>query len=188
MGVGGQAAGVTRRRAVFLDRDGVLNRAVVRGGKPYPPASAAEVEIVPGAAEALRQLKDAGFVLIVVSNQPDVARGTASRNDVERINAHLAERLPIDRFIMCYHDSGDGCDCRKPRPGMLLAGGREFGVDMAASFMVGDRWRDVEAGIAAGCRTVFIDYGYDEKRPEACDFRVSSTPEAAKAILTGRGT
>jgi D-glycero-D-manno-heptose 1,7-bisphosphate phosphatase len=176
---------VTKRRAVFLDRDGVLNRAVVRDGKPYPPANAAEVEILPGVAEALKQLKEAGFVLIVVSNQPDVARGTASRRDVERINAYLAERLPIDRFIMCYHDSGEGCDCRKPRPGMLLAGAREFDVDLGASFMVGDRWRDVEAGIAAGCKTVFIDYGYDEKRPEGYEFRVSSTAQAAKAVLTG---
>ncbi|MGZ5065720.1 MAG: D-glycero-alpha-D-manno-heptose-1,7-bisphosphate 7-phosphatase [Usitatibacter sp.] len=178
---------MTARRAVFLDRDGVLNRAVLRGGKPYPPASADETEIVPGAADALARLKEAGYFLIVVSNQPDVARGTATRAQVEAINARLAQDLPIDRFIMCYHDSVDGCDCRKPRPGMLLAGAREFGIDLASSFMVGDRWRDVEAGAAAGCRTVFIDHGYDEKRPESCDYRVSSTSEAASAILDGKG-
>lgn len=172
-----------QRRAVFLDRDGVLNRAVVREGRPYPPASVAEVEILPGVIEALRGLKEAGFVLIVVSNQPDVARGTIPQVTVEAINAHLAEHLPLDRFVTCYHDSGDGCDCRKPRPGMLLAGAREFDVDLAESFIVGDRWRDVEAGIAAGCKTIFIDYGYDEKHPETYDYRVFSTQEAAMTIL-----
>ncbi len=172
-----------QRRAVFLDRDGVLNRAVVREGRPYPPASVAEVEILPGVVEALRELKEAGFVLIVVSNQPDVARGTIPMETVEAINAYLAERLPLDHFIMCYHDSSDGCDCRKPRPGMLLAGAREFGVDLTSSFMVGDRWRDVEAGITAGCKTIFIDYGYDEKNPKTCDYRVLSAHEAFMAIL-----
>ncbi len=174
----------TKRRAVFLDRDGVLNRAVVREGKPYPPANIDEMEILPGVPDAIKQLKAAGFVLIVVSNQPDVARGTAPRESVEAIHAYLAERLPIDRFIMCYHDSGDNCDCRKPRPGMLLTGGREFGVDLSASFMVGDRWRDVEAGASAGCRTFFIDYAYDEKQPLSSDFRVSSLQEAASIIVS----
>ena len=173
-----------QRRAVFLDRDGVLNRAVVRKGRPYPPASVDEVEILPGVVEALRGLKEAGFVLIVVSNQPDVARGKTPQATVDAINAYLAERLPIDRFITCYHDSGDGCDCRKPRPGMLQEGGREFGVDLVASFMVGDRWRDVEAGASAGCRTFFIDYGYDEKLPLSSDYRVFSLKEAALIIIS----
>ena len=172
-----------KRRAIFLDRDGVLNRAVVRKGKPYPPDSVAEVEILPGVVDALQCLKEAGFLLIVVSNQPDVARGTTPKATVEAINAHLAERLPIDRFIMCYHDSSDGCDCRKPSAGMLFSGAREFDIDLSSSYMVGDRWRDVEAGIVAGCKTIFIDYGYDEKRPQSFDFRVSSMQEAAITIL-----
>lgn len=185
MGSGSQVRAVAsrKRRAVFLDRDGVLNRAVVREGKPYPPATVAEVEILPGVVEALRRLKEAGFFLIVVSNQPDVARGTTRQETVEAINAFLAEYLPVDRFIMCYHDSSAGCDCRKPRPGMLLTGAREFGVDLSSSFMVGDRWRDVEAGIAAGCKTIFIDYGYDEIHPQAYDYRVLSTQEAVMTIL-----
>jgi transaldolase len=173
-----------KRRAVFIDRDGVLNRAVVREGKPFPPSSVADVEIVSGVVESMRALKNAGFVLIVVSNQPDVARGTTTQATVEAINAYLAEQLPIDRFIMCYHDSSDGCSCRKPRPGMLLAGAREFDIDMSASFMVGDRWRDIEAGAAGGCKTIYIDYGYDEKRPQTYDYRVFSTYEAFSTILT----
>ena len=173
-----------KRRAIFLDRDGVINRAVVREGKPYPPASIDEVEILPGVPDAIQQLKEAGFVLIVVSNQPDVARRTTSRESVEAINAYLAERLSIDRFIMCYHDGGDNCDCRKPRPGMLLTGAREFDVDLGVSFMVGDRWRDVDAGASAGCRTFFIDHGYDEKQPLMSDYRVTSLQEAALIIIT----
>jgi len=174
-----------KRRAVFLDRDGVLNRAMVREGKPYPPSNVCEVEILPGTIEALQRLKNAGFMLIVVSNQPDVARGTTSRETVEAINAYLASRLPVDRFTMCYHDSGDDCDCRKPRPGMLLSGAREFDVDLASSYMVGDRWRDVEAGIAAGCKTLFIDYGYDEQQPKSSTVKVASLHEAALIILSG---
>jgi D-glycero-D-manno-heptose 1,7-bisphosphate phosphatase len=170
------------RRAVFLDRDGVINRAVVREGKPYPPASVGEVEILPGVSKALAQLKAAGFVLVVVSNQPDVARGTMPRKTVEAINAELAGKLPLDDFRMCYHDGNDGCDCRKPQPGMLLAAAREFGISLCDSFMVGDRWRDVEAGRRAGCKTLFIDYGYDEQQPKACDYRVKSLLEAGEII------
>lgn len=174
---------MTHRRAVFLDRDGVLNQAEVREGKPYPPASVTEVKILPGVVEALQCLKEAGFVLIVVSNQPDMARGTAQQISIEAINAYLAECLPIDRFIMCYHDESDGCDCRKPRPGMLFTGAQEFNVDLARSFMVGDRWRDMEAGQQAGCKTFFVDHGYTEKQPMFFDFHVSSLEEAAQIIL-----
>ena len=170
--------------AVFLDRDGVLNRALVRDGLPYPPRDMAEVEILPGVSEALLALKAAGFILITVSNQPDVARGTLRRDTVDSINAYLAERMPMDRFIMCYHDSGDGCACRKPKPGMLHEGAFEFNVDLSRSYMVGDRWRDVEAGKNAGCKTIFIDYGYDERQPESYDFVAGSLLEAAQIILS----
>jgi D-glycero-D-manno-heptose 1,7-bisphosphate phosphatase len=172
-------------RAVFLDRDGVLNRALVREGRPYPPTSIDELEILPGVERALAALSAAGFRLIVVSNQPDVARGTTSREAVEAINRRLAAVLPIDRFIVCYHDSGDGCACRKPRPGMLHAGAKALGVDLAASYMVGDRWRDVEAGEAAGCRTIVIHHGYAERQPSRYDARVASLEEAAQLILEG---
>ena len=110
------------KRAVFLDRDGVLNRAVVREGKPYPPANVGEMEILPGVQESLEALRAAGFLLIVVTNQPDVARGTATRAAVEAINAALGEALPIDEFRTCFHDSGFGCDCRKPKPRRIAGG------------------------------------------------------------------
>jgi D-glycero-D-manno-heptose 1,7-bisphosphate phosphatase len=176
-------------RAVFLDRDGVINAAVVRKGKPYPPASLDELELLPGVPEALERLRAAGFRLIVVTNQPDVARGTTARTTVEAIHRGLqqgeGERPPlcIDRFQVCYHDDPDGCACRKPAPGMLLAAAREEGIDLAASFMVGDRWRDIEAGRRAGCTTLFIDYGYDEAERSAPDARFRSLAEAADWIL-----
>ncbi|ESS71611.1 D,D-heptose 1,7-bisphosphate phosphatase [Methyloglobulus morosus KoM1] len=173
-----------KARAIFLDRDGVLNRALVREGKPYPPRDLAEIEILPKVPEALLALKEAGFILITVSNQPDVARGTLRRDTVDSINAYLGERMAMDRFIMCYHDSSDECPCRKPKPGMLLEGALEFNIDLSRSYMIGDRWRDVEAGKNAGCKTVFIDYGYDERQPESCDFVTRSLFEAAQIILS----
>ena len=172
-----------KRKAVFLDRDGVLNRVIVTEGKPYPPASVDELEILPGVSEALQLLKAAGYVLIVVSNQPDVKRGITSKKIVEEINNYLAKSMPIDRFIICYHDSSDDCDCRKPRPGMLYAAEQEFDLDLALSYMVGDRWRDMEAGTLAGCKTIFIDYGYAEKQPASFDYRVGSLQEAVEIIL-----
>jgi D-glycero-D-manno-heptose 1,7-bisphosphate phosphatase len=171
------------RRAVFLDRDGVINRAIVRDGLPYPPANAAAMEVLPGVPEALAALKAHGFALLVVTNQPDVARGTTSRAVVDEMHRVLAETLPIDHFYACYHDSADGCACRKPHPGMLLDGARDFGIDLSRSYMVGDRWRDCDAGLAAGCQTVFIDYGYRERQPDNPNFRASSLADAARIIL-----
>jgi D-glycero-D-manno-heptose 1,7-bisphosphate phosphatase len=171
------------RQAVFLDRDGVINQAEVRDGKPYPPANLSRMVVLPGATQAMHSLHKAGWMLIVVTNQPDVARGTTSLAEVEAINHHLQRILPIDEFRTCYHDSGDGCDCRKPMPGALLAAGRDHGIDMARSYMVGDRWRDIEAGQRAGCKALFIDYGYAEKQPESCDYKVQSLSEAAEIIL-----
>src|SRR5262249_50988661 len=147
------------------DRDGVLNEAVVREGKPYPPASAAEMRIAEGAAAALAQLAACGFRLIVVTNQPDVARGATARGTVEEIHSALTKTLPIDAFYTCYHQDSDGCNCRKPLPGLLLTAAAEHGIDVTASYMVGDRWRDIDAGAAAGCRTVWIDHGYRERSP-----------------------
>jgi len=180
------------RHAVFLDRDGVINRAFVREGKPYPPANLSELEILPGVAEALTRLRVAGYLLIVVTNQPDVARGTTPRPTVDAIHAALLTRLPLDTVLTCFHDDADRCDCRKPRPGLLYEARDSFDIELSRSFMVGDRWRDIEAGANAGCRTVFIDYHYDEPHGSGrLDFVCASLDEAATWILTpteARGT
>ena len=167
------------RRAVFLDRDGVLNEAVIRDGKPYPPDGVGEVELTGGAAESLQALKRRGFLLLVVTNQPDVARGKQTREAVEEIHRYMAERLPVDGFRICYHDDRDDCACRKPKPGLLTAAAADLDIDLEASYMIGDRWRDVDAGAAAGCRTVWIDACYQERGPaRPPDARVANLREA----------
>jgi D-glycero-D-manno-heptose 1,7-bisphosphate phosphatase len=175
------------KRAVFLDRDGVINRAVVQDGKPFPPRSVAELEVLPDAKDALLRLRDAGYMLIVVTNQPDVARGTQTQSQVEEINARLATELAIDEFMVCYHDDAAGCACRKPSPGGLLEAAERHQVDLTNSFIVGDRWRDVEAGQRAGCTPFFIDYGYSEREPQQPFLRVRSLAEAAEQIVTDSG-
>jgi D-glycero-D-manno-heptose 1,7-bisphosphate phosphatase len=175
--------GIGEVKAVFLDRDGVINRAVVREGRPYPPASAAELEIVPGAREGLESLKALGFLLVVVTNQPDVARGARTIAQVDEIHAALRVALPLDDVLVCPHDDRDGCACRKPRPGLLLEAAARHGIAMEASWMIGDRWRDIDAGAAAGCRTILIDAEYRERGPAAePDARVHSLAEAVEWI------
>jgi len=171
------------KRAVFLDRDGVLNRSTVREGRPYAPTSLEEFELLPGVTEAVRSLRDAGFLLIVVTNQPDVATGALSRQILEQIHQKLRFLLPIDDIKVCRHVDKDECPCRKPRPGMLLEAAQAWSIDLNRSFMVGDRWRDVSAGKAAGCKTIFVDYGYAEKQIDSPDFVVTSLPDAVKIIL-----
>jgi D-glycero-D-manno-heptose 1,7-bisphosphate phosphatase len=172
------------RRAVFLDRDGVINRPRVKDGKPFPPANTEELEIIPDAFTALPDLKQHGFLLIVVTNQPDVSRGTQQRGVVEQINLALASALPLDQLLVCYHSEEDKCDCRKPLPGLLVRAAREYQIDLHRSFMVGDRWRDIDAGHNAGCQTVLIDYAYKERRPARAATRtVKSLREAADWII-----
>ena len=178
-----ETQGPAARRAVFLDRDGVLNRANVVDGKPLPPASVDELELLPGVEQACRQLHEAGLLLIVVTNQPDVARGTQTMATVEALNRELSSRLPLDEVRVCPHDDADRCQCRKPAPGLLLDAARDWGIDLENSVMVGDRWRDVEAGRRAGCKTVFIDSGYSERPPEAPDLTVRGLGEAVPWIL-----
>jgi D-glycero-D-manno-heptose 1,7-bisphosphate phosphatase len=175
-----------QRRAVFLDRDGVINQSRVINGKPYPPVDVTTMEIIPGVAKALQSLANEGFLLIVITNQPDVAKGITSKATVEAINAYLARCLPIDDIRTCFHDNQDGCDCRKPAPGALLAAAKQHDIDLPRSYMIGDRWSDVEAGQRAGCQTFFIDYGYDERQPLTMDYAVRSLLEAAEIILSQR--
>jgi D-glycero-D-manno-heptose 1,7-bisphosphate phosphatase len=173
-----------RRRAVFLDRDGVLNQVVVRNGKPCPPDDVEHLELFADVPGALADLSAAGFLLICVTNQPDVVRGTQSREVVEAINASLLETLPLTELLTCYHDDADNCACRKPKPGLLLEGAEHHGIDLLESFMVGDRWRDVEAGHRAGCRTIWLDRHYAEALTIPPDRTAQSLAEATEWILS----
>lgn len=171
-------------KAVFLDRDGVLNRATIREGRPYPPASLEQLELLPGVNQACAALREAGYWLVMITNQPDIARGTQTRDAVDRINDTLRRELHLDDVRVCPHDGRDRCNCRKPEPGMILAAAGAWSIDLARSFLVGDRWRDVEAGRRAGVRTIFIDYRYQEKQPCTPDHAVQSLTEAAEWILS----
>jgi transaldolase len=172
-------------RAVFLDRDGVLVAPEMRNGRGYAPRSLAAFRIYPDAAESLARLKAAGYLLVVVTNQPDIGNGLVSADVVDEMHRLLAQALPIDRIEMCPHSQSEGCDCRKPKPGMLINAARHYGIDLAASVMVGDRFSDMEAGRAAGCRTVFMDLDdVSEVKPMPADFAARSIAEAADVILS----
>jgi D-glycero-D-manno-heptose 1,7-bisphosphate phosphatase len=174
------------RPAVFLDRDGVLNEVVLDGGIPKPPPSLAELRLLPGVVEACERLRDLGFVLVVVTNQPDIARGKQEASEVDRMHDFLRERLPLDEIVVCPHDDIDDCRCRKPRPGMVLDAADRHGLDLAASFLVGDRWRDIEAAHNAGVRAIYLDRGYSERKPTDPDLTVASLPAAIPYLESAR--
>ena len=172
------------RRAVFLDRDGVLIRPIIRDGKPYSAVGPEDVHIIEGVPEACAELSGFGFLLIMVTNQPDIARGKVSREFVDETNAALAKALGLDGVELCPHDNADECACRKPKPGLMIQAADRLGIDLASSVMVGDRWRDIEAGRRAGCRTVFVDYGYDEALEEQPD-HIAASLSAAVGWIRG---
>jgi D-glycero-D-manno-heptose 1,7-bisphosphate phosphatase len=170
-------------RAVFLDRDGVLTIPEFRNGRSFAPRRLADFRLYDDAALATRRMKEAGFRLVVVTNQPDVGHGHIPLEVVEEMHRRLALALPVDAIEACYHRQDEGCDCRKPKSGMLRRAARHLGIDCRQSFMIGDRASDVEAGRNAGCRTIFIDRGYIEENPGPADFIVESLAEATSIIL-----
>ena len=171
------------KKAVFLDRDGVINRSKLVDGVAKPPATLAEVEILDGVIDAIKTLKVHNFIPIVVTNQPDVARGLTSQSQVDAINTYIGLITNIEHFYTCFHDDSDMCDCRKPAPGLINRAATELNLDVPNSYLVGDRWRDIAAGQVAGCQSFFIDYSYPEKRPEMPFTRVSSLLEAARIMI-----
>jgi D-glycero-D-manno-heptose 1,7-bisphosphate phosphatase len=170
-------------KAVFFDRDGVLVRSVVRAGKPYAPTTLSDFEVLTEAPAAVVQLRALGFLAIAVTNQPDLATGKLGKHELDAMHAILNNRMPLDDILVCPHVDADQCSCRKPKPGLLIDGARRYQLDLAACFMIGDRWRDVEAGRAAGCRTIFIDRAYDEKLTVYPDHVVLDVAEAAELIV-----
>jgi D-glycero-D-manno-heptose 1,7-bisphosphate phosphatase len=176
-----------RRPAVFLDRDGVINRVAVRNGIPYPPSHVEAFELYDGVSNGCARLKAANFLLVVITNQPDVGRGTQSREAVEAMNLKMQSTLPLlDRIEICYHAGeryGQPCDCRKPRPGLILRAVAELNIDLKRSYVIGDRWRDVDCARAAGCRAILIQRDYKESLREAPDFTVANFNEAVTTVL-----
>jgi D-glycero-D-manno-heptose 1,7-bisphosphate phosphatase len=172
------------KKAIFLDRDGVLNDAIIKNGKPYPPSSLEELRISIDAKQALTMLKSAGFLLIGATNQPDVAKGKTPKSLIEMINAQLMAELPLDEIRVCFHEDKDQCDCRKPLPGLLTKAAQHHGINLSNSVMIGDRWRDIEAGQHAGCKTIWIKQSYQEKQPENYDYAATTLLDAANWIIS----
>jgi len=158
------------KKAIFLDRDGVLNEAFIKEGLPTSPKTFEELKILPDVKEAIIRLKKLNFICLVVTNQPDVARGKINKKTVIKINNFLKNEIELDDFFVCYHDDIDNCNCRKPKPGLLLEASKKWNVDFKKSFMIGDRWRDIQSGEKAGCKTIYLDYNYREKKPKSPDF------------------
>ena len=154
------------KKGVFLDRDGVVNRAILVNGLPKSPRSVDEIEILEGVVEAVKVIKTLKLIPIVITNQPDVARNITSQNQINQINSQIGSVTGIEHFYTCFHDDSNKCNCRKPAPGLIYQAANDLSLDAQKSYLVGDRWRDISAGQDAGCKTFFIDYGYPEKKPE----------------------
>jgi len=180
------------RRAVFLDRDGVLNRPLIKDGRPYPPTRVDDFELYPDVVEGCARLQAKGFLLIVATNQPDVGRGIQNVEAVEAIHRKMLAALPqISRVEVCWHAGSkwaDPCTCRKPQPGMLRRAAEALHIDLSRSFLIGDRWRDIDCARAVGCRAVFIDRGYMEPLRGAPDWTVKTFTEAVEAVLGHSGS
>lgn len=171
------------RPAVFLDRDGVLNEAFVENGVPVPPRTMADFRLLPGVVEACRSFADAGLALVVVTNQPDISRGTLRQSDLDAFHEQLRAWLPIDAIMVCPHDNAEGCPCRKPRPGMILEAARRLDLDLNRSVGVGDRWRDIDAARRAGVLSVYIEWNHGERLHDPADATFGSLIEARDHIL-----
>lgn len=170
------------KKAIFLDRDGVLNQLIIREGKAQAPYTLEEFSLYPGVVEALKIIKEAGYLAIVVTNQPDVARGWVKKESVELVNNKILELLPIDDIKICFHINSDNCECRKPMPGMLLEAAREWEIDLNHSFMIGDRYGDISAGVRAGCKTILIGIGDGQGEHPSPDYKAELLIDAVKFI------
>lgn len=169
------------RKAVFLDRDGVINRVIMRDGKPCSPRNVQEFEWEDGIADGIKRLKEEGLIVIVVTNQPDISRRKMHADTLDAMTKRVYSDIPVDDVWLCPHDDIDDCDCRKPKAGLLLEAAKMWGIDCTRSFMIGDSWRDTEAGNSAGCITILLDREYNQEVD--CDYRVGNLNEAIELII-----
>ena len=171
------------KSAVFFDRDGVINKVILRYGQPFSARHFDEFELVEGVREVLQAFRKEGFINIIVTNQPDIARGLMKKEELEKMHVLIREELPVDVILVCPHDDNDNCNCRKPKPGLLLKAAKERNIDLHSSFVIGDQWKDMEAGKNVNCSTILIDYPYNKE--VKADFRVKDLSSAEEIILKG---
>lgn len=169
---------IVKKRAAFLDRDGVINKSILENGLPKPPSNINDIIILDGVIESIEILFKNNFVPIVITNQPDVARGNNLITEINLINTRISELTKIQHFYSCFHDDLDKCNCRKPKPGMILQAANELDIDVSKSFLVGDRWKDIEAGQKMSISSYFIDYEYPELKPKMPFTKVCSLLDA----------
>lgn len=167
--------------AVFLDRDGVVNKVLIVDGKVYSPRALEYFHWEIGIQDAIRKLKDMRFMVIVVTNQPDIARGNMSQYSLDAMTNKIYSTLSVDAVLVCPHDDRDECTCRKPKAGMILEAIKKWDIDCQSSFVIGDSWKDMVAGQAAGCTTILLDRFYNQETE--CDHKVGSLEEAANLII-----
>jgi D-glycero-D-manno-heptose 1,7-bisphosphate phosphatase len=179
----GRMIDVEAKKAIFMDRDGVINKVLLNNGHPFSPRKLDEFELLPNVKEVLNSFKEMGFINIIVTNQPDIARGLMKIEELNSMHTLIKKRLPIDDIYVCTHDDSDNCSCRKPKPGMLLDAAKKWGIDLNRSFLIGDTWKDMEAGKAAGCKTILIDAPYNKS--VSCDYRVRDLKGAETIVMEG---
>lgn len=161
-------------KCVFWDRDGTINYPIIIDGKSHPPDCVEHLQLVFGIRQLMDKICKMGYLNIVVTNQPDYARGLQTKEEIEKINNAIVEYLPLDGLFVCYHDNSDNCECRKPKPGMLLKAKEKYDIDFSHSWLIGDFPSDVKAGKAVGCKTIFIEGNYKEILTEQPDYIVKS--------------
>lgn len=158
------------KKAIFLDRDGIINRAEIHERKPYPPLRIGDVFLIDGIKDLIKKWHEKGYLVVVVTNQPDVGNHSVSQNKVDKINNYLKSQVNFDDIFVCYHGQREECNCRKPKIGLFLQAKEKHNIDLEKSYMIGDRWKDIVAGKNAGCTTIFIDYNYNEIKPQNPDY------------------
>jgi D-glycero-D-manno-heptose 1,7-bisphosphate phosphatase len=173
-----------KNRALFIDRDGVVNEVILKNGSPCAPWNMEEFKVLPDAPDAIRKAKNLGLLAIICTNQPDVPRGFVSREDVEKMHLQIKEKTPVDDIFVCLHDDIDNCDCRKPKPGMLIKAAKKWDIELSSSFFVGDTWKDISAGKGANCKTFLIKKNYNKTSMPDCDFAVDNLSSAVELIST----
>tara|TARA_B110001454_G_C12609668_1_gene388124 strand:+ start:204 stop:779 length:576 start_codon:yes stop_codon:yes gene_type:complete len=170
------------RKAIFLDRDGTLNKAYIENGLPISPSSLNKFKIIKGVKKSINRLKKLNFLCILITNQPDVFRGKISKKTVVKMNSYIKKKIKLDDMFVCYHDNEHNCNCRKPKPGLLVKASKKWKIDLNKSFMIGDRWKDILAGKKVGCKTIFINNNYKNDKKVKADFTFKSLLKAVNKI------